>query len=343
MFEVFLARLDRGATRVAVLFLQRDELVTDDLQQHVGVFENLDQARDRHQQLLVFVGQLFLFETGQAIEAHFEDVLRLQLGQLIAVRLQARIDRHVFRTRRVRAGRREQRANHARLPAPREHALLRFVRRRRGLDQLDHLVDVRQRDGQAFDDVRTRTRLAQVEDRAAGDDFATMADERVEDLAQRQRARLAIDQRDHVDAERDLQLGLLEQVVEQHVGRRVAAHFDDDAQAVLVGLVAQRPRCPRCFFSLTSSAIFSISRALFTWNGSSVTMIVSRPLSSVSISALARTRMRPRPVLYASTMPEAPLMMPAVGKSGPGTMRMQVVETEFRIVDQRDARGQHFA
>ena len=53
---------------------------------------------------------------------------------------------------------------------------------------------------------------------------------------------------------------------------------------------------PSSFFSLTSSAIFSISRALFTWYGSSVTMIVSRPLSSVSISALARTSMRPRPV-----------------------------------------------
>jgi hypothetical protein len=49
---------------------------------------------------------------------------------------------------------------------------------------------------------------------------------------------------------------------------------------------------------------------LFTWYGSSWTMIVSRPFDSVSISALARTRMRPRPVRYASMMPDEPLMMP---------------------------------
>jgi hypothetical protein len=43
-------------------------------------------------------------------------------------------------------------------------------------------------------------------------------------------------------------------------------HLDDDAHAVLVGLVAQTVSAmPSIFFSLTSSAIFSISRALFTW------------------------------------------------------------------------------
>jgi hypothetical protein len=70
----------------------------------------------------------------------------------------------------------------ARLPAPRDHALARFGRRWRGLDQLDHLVDVGQRDGQAFEDVRALARLAQLEDRAARDHFAAMADERLEDV-----------------------------------------------------------------------------------------------------------------------------------------------------------------
>ena len=82
-------------------------------------------------------------------------------------------------------------------------------------------------------------RFAHVEDRAPRDDFATVADECVEDFAQRKRARLAVDERDHVDAERDLQLRLLEQIVEQHVARSVAAHFDHDAQAVLVRFVPQ--------------------------------------------------------------------------------------------------------
>ena len=53
---------------------------------------------------------------------------------------------------------------------------------------------------------------------------------------------------------------------------------------------------PSSFFSLTSSAIFSISRALLTWYGISVTTIASRPLSATSTSAFARMRTRPRPV-----------------------------------------------
>ena len=57
---------------------------------------------------------------------------------------------------------------------------------------------------------------------------------------------------------------------------------------------------PSSFFSFTSSAIFSISRALFTWYGSSVTTIASRPLLVDSRSRpCARMRTRPRPVRYA--------------------------------------------
>ena len=48
----------------------------------------------------------------------------------------------------------------------------------------------------------------------------------------------------------------------------------------------------------TRSAMRSSSRALFTWYGSSVTMIASRPCESISsISVCARTTMRPRPVV----------------------------------------------
>ncbi len=53
---------------------------------------------------------------------------------------------------------------------------------------------------------------------------------------------------------------------------------------------------PSIRFSLTSSAIFSIKRALLTWYGISLMIMVSLPLSSVSISALARIYILPRPV-----------------------------------------------
>ena len=73
--------------------------------------------------------------------------------------------------------------------------------------------------------------------------------------------------------------------------------------------------------SFASSAMREMtpsSPPLRTMNGSSVTTIAVRPLSSSSISARARTRIRPRPVTYASWMPDRPMMMPPVGKSGPG-------------------------
>ena len=51
-------------------------------------------------------------------------------------------------------------------------------------------------------------------------------------------------------------------------------------------------------FSVTNSAMRSISRALFTWYGSSRTMRRARPLSPPSsISTFARTVSTPRPVV----------------------------------------------
>ncbi|MNT34050.1 hypothetical protein D3C72_1700070 [compost metagenome] len=48
---------------------------------------------------------------------------------------------------------------------------------------------------------------------------------------------------------------------------------------------------PSSFFSLTSSAIFSIRRALFSWYGSSVTTICWRPPTLSMSSTIERARM----------------------------------------------------
>ena len=71
--------------------------------------------------------------------------------------------------------------------------------------------------------------------------------------------------------------------------------------------------------SFASSAIFWIRLSGFTWNGSSVTTRVVRPLLSSSTSTTARMVMEPRPVRYASWMPRRPTICAAVGKSGPLT------------------------
>ncbi len=90
---------------------------------------------------------------------------------------------------------------------------------------------------------------------------------------------------------------------------------------------------PSIRLSLTRSAIFSSSDALFTWYGSSVTMIEVRSPRTSSNATWARITTRPRPCAYicrmASTVSHSPVRMlrcfsnrkivPPVGKSGPST------------------------
>ena len=114
-----------------------------------------------------------------------------------------------------------------------------FHRVRRGLDERDDLVDVGQRHGQAFENVGAIARLGEIENRAARDDLAAVTQEGLEHLLEPEQLRLAVDQRDHVDAEHRLERRLREQVVQHHFGDFAALELDDHAHAVLVGLVAQ--------------------------------------------------------------------------------------------------------
>ena len=80
------------------------------------------------------------------------------------------------------------------------------------------------------------------------------------------------------------------------------------------------PVIPSIFLSLTSSAIFWISKALLTIYGSSVIIISVLPFGRVLISDTARTLILPRPVRYASSIPDLPSIVAPVGKSGPFTI-----------------------
>ena len=96
-----------------------------------------------------------------------------------------------------------------------------------------------ERDQQALEDVRARLALGQLVLGAADDHLALVLDVVADHLAQRERARHAVDERDHVDAEGRLHRRVLEQLVEDDLGDRVALELDHEAHAALVGLVAQ--------------------------------------------------------------------------------------------------------
>ena len=81
--------------------------------------------------------------------------------------------------------------------------------------------------------------LREVELGAPADDVAAVVDVVLEDALERQRLRLAVDQRQHVHVERQLHRRVLEEVVEHLVRVEVALDLDVDAHPVAVGLVAQ--------------------------------------------------------------------------------------------------------
>ncbi len=211
----------------------------DDGEQAVRPREDLAQVADLLEQLGELGDDLVLLETGQAMQPQVEDGLGLDLGEPVGAVVQAELVREAVGTRRRVAGARQHRGHRARPPGARLQRRPRLRRRRRGLDQRDDLVDVRERDGEALEDVRALARLAQVVDRPARDDLAPVAQERVQHLLERQQLRLAVEQRDHVDAEHRFHRRQLEELVEHELAVLAALELDDDAQPVLVRLVAQ--------------------------------------------------------------------------------------------------------
>ena len=106
-------------------------------------------------------------------------------------------------------------------------------------NQLDHLFDVGQRHRLPLQQVAALPGALQQVQGAPGDHLLAVLQEGFQHLLEVEHPRLAIDQGDAVDAEDGLQLGLRVEVVQHHVPGLAPAQFDDDAQAVLVGLVAQ--------------------------------------------------------------------------------------------------------
>jgi hypothetical protein len=85
--------------------------------------------------------------------------------------------------------------------------------------------------------VAALARLAQLEHGAARHHFAAVLQEDADQVLQVAQLGLAVDQRHHVHAEGVLQLRLLVQVVQHHLGHFAALEFDHQAHAGFVRLV----------------------------------------------------------------------------------------------------------
>src|SRR6056297_2804816 len=234
---------DLGATLVAELVAHRLELLADQGQEPVRIGQDKRILSNFIEYLLVFLNYLLLLEAGQAMQPQIQDGLGLGLRQAV-YGLPALLDDAERAVVGIRpgidvAGPLQHAGDRTGRPTARDQPDLRFRRRRRGLDQRDHLVDVRQRHGLPLQDVGTVPRLAQIVDRAPGDHLAAMGDERLQNALQRHQLRLTLVQGHHVDAEDALQRRVLVEVVQDHLVHLAALELDHDAHAVLVGLVAQ--------------------------------------------------------------------------------------------------------
>ena len=100
-------------------------------------------------------------------------------------------------------------------------------------DQLDDLVDVEDRDQQALDQVEPVGGLGTAVGRAPAYDVEAVVEEHLEHVLEPERPRLAVDQRDGVDAEGVLHRGQPVELLEQRLGDEAVLHLDHQAQAVL--------------------------------------------------------------------------------------------------------------
>ena len=207
--------------------------------QSLGGAKNFQQCRDLTQHRAVVVHQLRLLHRSEAIQTHIENGLRLALGQVVRAIAETKCCTQTIRPARISARPRQQRQHVLRLPTLTHQRLTRLCRTLGCLDQFDHRIDVGQCNRLTFQQVRSVASLPQQKCCAPRDHLATMREKCLDQLLQIQRARLAADQRNNVDAIHNLQLRLGIQIVEDHLARFATPRFDDDAHAVLVGFVAQ--------------------------------------------------------------------------------------------------------
>ena len=168
-------------------------------------------------QIAIFVFEFFTFEAGQAAEAHVDDMLGLAVAETEAL----------------------------------DQAFLGLVLGFGTADDGDDLVDMVDRNAQAFDDMAPGFGFFQVEEGPAPDDVFLVVEimlqgfQQIDDLGL-ETAHFVRNQRQHVGVERILQLGVFVELVQDDIGIGVFFQLDDDPDGVVaVGFVAQIARCPR--------------------------------------------------------------------------------------------------
>ncbi|MPM56764.1 hypothetical protein SDC9_103578 [bioreactor metagenome] len=188
-----------------MLFFDHQRFFLDDGEQLTLVIENALQIVHALAQHAILFQNLIAFQTGQTLETHVQNRLRLPLGEAEAL----------------------------------YELLPRLVWTCALLDEVYNLVDVVQRDDEAFQNMEALLRAVEVIGRAAGDNVFLMLEIIIEHIAQRQYLRFAIHQHEHDHAEGGLQIGVFIELVENDAAVDVLFQFDHDTHARAVGFITQ--------------------------------------------------------------------------------------------------------
>src|SRR6516164_8098135 len=193
--DVSVGRDDSGATVVAVFVDDLFEFVAHDRALPLRFGQDVFQVGDFGFDLGQVIDDPLALEGRQAAQLHVQDGLRLDVVDVKELDQSGAGDVDCFRRP----------------------------------DQRDDLVQRVQRLDQTAQDVGPYVGLAQPVGGAPNDDVELVRDVVTDHLVQAQRARHPVDNGQHVGAETGLQLGVLVEVIEHHLGHRVALELDDDA------------------------------------------------------------------------------------------------------------------
>ncbi len=211
-YEVLFAEIHRflpddlGAPFVAVLLLELQRLLFDQVVDLEGIGQQVFQVGDLLDDLSVLVLDLLALQASQAAQLHVQHCLGLAVAQA-----------------------------EGSLHQP----LLGLFRRLRAADGLNDLVHMIQRHQQPLEDMLSLLSLLQIEQGAAADHLPPMVDETVQNPLEADGSGLAVHQGQHVDGEGRLHRRVLVEAVQYLAGLPLPLELDDDADAVAVRLVPQ--------------------------------------------------------------------------------------------------------
>ena len=227
-FEVFgLVALDRGLALVAEALDQADGVGAHDGENARAVGEDRLKRIDFSQKRGQFARELLDLKANELDEAQCTDGIGLHAREVHAA-LAGFVQR--FGAIAQPGGNDlDARISRRNTEGALHQPLDRFLTGAAGADELDDFVDIAHRVDQAFELVGGLARLAQLELGAAADDIATVVDIALDQLAQRKRARLVIDQRDVLDRVTRLQRSELVQLLLDDA--RVGALLEDNLDA----------------------------------------------------------------------------------------------------------------